>query len=131
MTHPMVQIYQEQPEKFLALTIWALRKQIKNLLVEITSDDIQKFASLGDYAITIRGKPESMELQLVDKATGKALQASPEGMDDNPEALRMMAFRSAQQRADSVADRLLARDINAVGDAVDILRLMAVTKKVE
>lgn len=129
--HPMTRLFRENQDKLLALTIWALRKHIKNLMVEITLDDMVKFGSIGFTSMTVRGKEKSIELQIVDAATGHAVAISEDASLDNPAAVQMAQFVEMKKNAPGVVARLKAGDHDAVAEAISMLELWGNEKKFE
>jgi len=132
--HPMSQFGQENALKFLALVIWKLRKHCPNLALEITQQDMEQLAEVfmanGQRGVVaIIGKRDSVVLQLMDEATGKAL-STPANDENSPNAKMMRQMLDARKRAQSVADRLLAAghpeyvDKALLREAADILKLL-------
>lgn len=133
--HPMVEFAGEHAVKFIGLMLWKLRRHCPNLAIEISASDMADFSRAFGQGnqhpvVAFTGRRDSVKLQLVDQHTGMVLLAQ-DGDPNAPNAKMMRRSMEARNRAQSVADRLLAHADNGpqippalAREAAEILKLL-------
>jgi len=129
--HPMSDLATQHALKFLALTIWKLRRHCPNLAIEITLQDMEALMRAFSHGgqqpvVAFIGKANSVTVQLVDAQSGRQL-VIEKGDENSPNAKGMRKMLDARARAQSVADRLLVfggPDPALLREAADILKTL-------